>query len=926
MHQCTLQNKASSPRWEEAFLFLTLVLVPLLGAFLLFSRHLDHALEQKRQAVRQTLEFRTQHFLKATSPEVVLQKILHGWAKKGTVAFQNFLWTLEKRFPGTFKITAWDHRGQIISLQGPILARKKMWQAIVPRFLLATEPSRLVPEQIASDTDLRNLQAFFGKNVPLEAVLPLRNDFIDAIWLGSPCLLFQGSFPSPPASASTGSADIAGVFAMVLHRSLPQGFWEYATLKMWPGEFADDETPAVAVDVANPHWNAGDGRVHPDTHFRETLWQSYSRRNEEFFAMGQWLAMEVKTPISQTRRVFLVSDFSRAIRQMEDQKFHVRLVLLGILLLAGVIFRAVQRSHYPLSFRWRMSAWFSVAIFLPILGLLFLGHTLLETEKTKFRREAADQMHLFGSRLMERYPLFQNRYGKAIYHHLLESGSTNPEVLLPRLHDLIRRGAISSFYLSDVHGRVAEVSDPLRGPRGVEPLRLALGAGFRLATQQFSTSSAPNLFRANLLRYYRLGAVQTNLITFDIAFQGCFQLLLVEILPEALERKFIVDELRRQLRGRQAPAADYSIIRWEFLSPSGRFPHRSPALAALRHDPAFRGFSVNQAMAGELEITGNPLYYLIPPFLPPNSFRPVLLFPQKPWNEKLARRRQQILMAISISLGISMMLGLILAVSLLGPIGTLNHAVKAIRSGDLGVRLPDLGDNEIGRLNQSYNAMAQGLQERHRMRAFVSSSVMEAVRDETRATARNGEIRTVTVLFSHIKDFHELSKKASPAEIFTVLNEFLAGAAHCMRTYGGDVDKFIGDAVMAIFSGETREMAAVQAALALHEFVQAWNQARFEAGLWTITIGVGINTGDVIMGDLGSARRKDLTVIGDAVNLAARLESVSGAGHLTHIILSESTLSPIADDVIVEPLSVTHVKGKSAPLRLFELIALRAAS
>ena len=206
------------------------------------------------------------------------------------------------------------------------------------------------------------------------------------------------------------------------------------------------------------------------------------------------------------------------------------------------------------------------------------------------------------------------------------------------------------------------------------------------------------------------------------------------------------------------------------------------------------------------------------------------------------------------------------------------------------------------------------------MRSFVSGHVLDAVRDGAGESFRRGESRLVTVLFSHIRDFSRLCREHPPEAIFGMLEGFLAGAEHCIRDEGGEVDKFIGDAVMALFHAEDAPHHAVRAARALRAFVGEFNRARTAAGAFPVTIGIGVNTGRVILGDVGSRRRRDLTVIGDAVNLAARLEAASHHGRHTGIVLSEDTFLIVCSTVRAEEMAITSVKGKQGTIRMFELL------
>lgn len=213
------------------------------------------------------------------------------------------------------------------------------------------------------------------------------------------------------------------------------------------------------------------------------------------------------------------------------------------------------------------------------------------------------------------------------------------------------------------------------------------------------------------------------------------------------------------------------------------------------------------------------------------------------------------------------------------------------------------------------------------MRAYVSDRVLEKVRDEHAESGKNAQVGPAAILFSDIRGFTTLSEKHSPVRIFEMLNGFLGGVEGIIRAHQGDVDKFIGDAVMAVFLGDEKQIAqaAVDAALEMRGGLGHFNAEREKAGLFTIDIGIDINTGNVLWGDVGSARRKDSTVIGDAESPASRLESASKLGRHPRIIISESTSVLVADTIELEEMSIREVKGKEQSVRMFEVIGRKNA-
>lgn len=187
-----------------------------------------------------------------------------------------------------------------------------------------------------------------------------------------------------------------------------------------------------------------------------------------------------------------------------------------------------------------------------------------------------------------------------------------------------------------------------------------------------------------------------------------------------------------------------------------------------------------------------------------------------------------------------------------------------------------------------------------------------------------GSRRVLTVLFVDIRGFTALSERAEPEEIVGVLNEYLDLTANCIFDQDGTLDKFIGDAAMAIFNAplelEDHPMKAVKAAWAMKEGSAALEAELFRRYGFVVQFGIGIHTGPAVFGNIGSKTRMDYTAVGDTVNTAARLE---GAAQPGQIILSEATYQAVREYVHVNSLGEIKVKGKEQGFHIYELEGLR---
>jgi adenylate cyclase len=208
---------------------------------------------------------------------------------------------------------------------------------------------------------------------------------------------------------------------------------------------------------------------------------------------------------------------------------------------------------------------------------------------------------------------------------------------------------------------------------------------------------------------------------------------------------------------------------------------------------------------------------------------------------------------------------------------------------------------------------------------YVSPQLVRYVMDNLESFRFDGQKRKLTVLFSDVRSFTTLTEKSDPVRLLKQLNEYLEAMTDIIFRYDGIVDKFIGDGIMAHWGAFTPDrpnaLLAARAALEMLDKLAELNRRWEATGFPALDIGVGLNTGEVIFGNVGAAKKLDFTAIGDGVNLAARLESENKV-FKTHIIISESTLEELGEAAQVNPLGSVVVKGKTVGVQIFELKAL----
>jgi adenylate cyclase len=208
---------------------------------------------------------------------------------------------------------------------------------------------------------------------------------------------------------------------------------------------------------------------------------------------------------------------------------------------------------------------------------------------------------------------------------------------------------------------------------------------------------------------------------------------------------------------------------------------------------------------------------------------------------------------------------------------------------------------------------------------YVAPQLVDYVLEHINDVNLAGEKRELTIFFSDVRNFTTLTEGTPPMELIALLNEYLAAMTEIIFKYEGIVDKFIGDGILAHWGaftpGKNHALLASQASLEMLQRLQTLNAKWASEGRKQLAIGIGLNTGDVIFGNVGAGKKIEFTVIGDAVNLAARLESLTKE-YKTFIIISEFTLAKLGNMAAVEPLGGVKVKGKTVETQIYALQAI----
>lgn len=292
-------------------------------------------------------------------------------------------------------------------------------------------------------------------------------------------------------------------------------------------------------------------------------------------------------------------------------------------------------------------------------------------------------------------------------------------------------------------------------------------------------------------------------------------------------------------------------------------------------------------------------------------------------------------LAIAFALGVLAViaLGMIIAKIIAIPVFELVNASTRVAEGDFETSVREHTQDELGLLSRQFNRMITQLQQREFMRDLFGRMVSEEVREALllgRAPQLGGELKVVSVLFTDIRQFTTFSENHTPQEVMGMLNSYFSIVNSAVREAGGMINKFGGDGAMAIFGApvglfpDETARRALQAALAIRIRITEANAHRVQAGLEPINIGIGINTGEVITGNIGAEDRFEYTAIGDTVNVAERMQSLASKSTDSNIFISEATYATFTDreQLLVSDFGNVAFKGRTELVHVYNVIGM----
>ena len=270
--------------------------------------------------------------------------------------------------------------------------------------------------------------------------------------------------------------------------------------------------------------------------------------------------------------------------------------------------------------------------------------------------------------------------------------------------------------------------------------------------------------------------------------------------------------------------------------------------------------------------------------------------------------------SLAVGIGLAVELTVLLGDAVTGPVRQIRGQLARVRDGDFSARTPVTSSDELGELTHDVNMMTHGLAEREEIRAAFGTYMDRGVVDLILSgqVPPEGVEVTVSILFCDVRGFTSYAEQASAPEVIATLNEMFAAIVPVVEEHGGHVDKFLGDGMLAVF-GTPRPLAdhADRAVDAACEIVRVVAE-----GTSGLTVAAGVNSGMVVAGPLGGSGRLNFSVIGDAVNVAARVEAATRQTG-DDVLITDATRRLLAAERVLEPRGGMTLKGKAEPIELF---------
>lgn len=277
---------------------------------------------------------------------------------------------------------------------------------------------------------------------------------------------------------------------------------------------------------------------------------------------------------------------------------------------------------------------------------------------------------------------------------------------------------------------------------------------------------------------------------------------------------------------------------------------------------------------------------------------------------------------VAACLVIALIAAYFLAKRITRPVIGLATRMEKVGEGDLDQETSVKGSDEVARLSRAFNEMLTGLRQKRVLEKYVPMGARRDIAGDSKGKLElGGRRRRCAILFSDLRGFTSLSERLSPQEVVSMLNEYLEIMTVAIAKHGGDINEYVGDAILAVFRDDDASgtLGAVRAAWEMQAGLRELKLRTKNEEVKKLAMGIGIHVGDVVEGNIGSMNRVKYGVVGDTVNLAARIQDRSRDGTLSCIFISDAAHDDIGDEFRAVSLGEMTFKGKKHPVTVWEI-------
>lgn len=285
----------------------------------------------------------------------------------------------------------------------------------------------------------------------------------------------------------------------------------------------------------------------------------------------------------------------------------------------------------------------------------------------------------------------------------------------------------------------------------------------------------------------------------------------------------------------------------------------------------------------------------------------------------------QILFITAVGVAVSLALSFFVSKSVSAPLKEMEAAMKEVEKGNLDVQIRVVSNDEIGSLGEGFARMLKGLKESEAIKESFGKYITQEIRDEILAgrVSLNGEMKRATLLFSDLRDFTPFVESTHPQKVVSIMNQYFSEMAEAIKANQGLILQYVGDEIEAVFGAplprDDHPDLAARAALEMKQRLGRLNEKFQAQGVSPLRHGIGIHTGAVLAGIIGSKERSSYALVGDTVNLASRIQDLTKK-FSCDVILSQTTRDLITGAFQMEQLSAVKVKGKSQDVIVYKLL------